>query len=265
LGPSQAARDLARALNIELGSYAQRNSSSAHRLDFFGTLPDWQDVNGTLREIDFLYKQQRRCQGVIVYTSYGGKLLGDTAYRPIWQKLQEHKALVLVHPSGLDVKLALVGGFLPQYAVDFLWSTTRAAIDLVVTGTMAASPDIDVILSHAGGAVPYVGTRALQSLLVPEVAAVAKVSVAQAQTDFARFYYDTALSASAAQLNGVMDFSSSSRLLFGTDYPFAPPALVEVVTGELTAFQSRDVRGANVSFDRLTRNGLALLEKHRQR
>ncbi|CAI7647147.1 unnamed protein product [Penicillium manginii] len=52
LGTGESARELCRKTNIYLASLADKYP---HKLDFFGTLPDWRDVNGTLDEIKFLY------------------------------------------------------------------------------------------------------------------------------------------------------------------------------------------------------------------
>jgi hypothetical protein len=48
---------------------------------------------------------------------------------------------------------------MPPYAVDFLLDTTRAAIGLLNSGTLARCRNLKVLLSHAGGMVPYVAYR----------------------------------------------------------------------------------------------------------
>jgi hypothetical protein len=59
-GTGEPARKLARALN-EYFANATSQARYNSRLGFFGNLPDWQDVNGTLRELDFLDHEQRLC------------------------------------------------------------------------------------------------------------------------------------------------------------------------------------------------------------
>lgn len=126
------------------------------KFDFFGVLPGWQDVDGTCAEIDFLFAEQKLCNGVGAYTSYGDKLPGHESFRPIWEKLQGYGALVFMHPTSLDLRPRYIGGFLPQPIVDYPLATTRAAVDLVFAGTMRSCPGVDVILSHAGGALPFI-------------------------------------------------------------------------------------------------------------
>ncbi|KAJ3542304.1 hypothetical protein NM208_g3401 [Fusarium decemcellulare] len=247
-GTGEAARKLARTLNENLGTYASKNKYKG-RIGFFGSLPDFQDVNGTLAELEYLYEKQKLCNGVIVFTSYGGKLLGHSDFSPIWAKLQEYQALVFLHPSVLDVEPHLIGPAIPQPIVDYPLATTRAATDLVMTGTFRACPDVDIILSHAGGAVPYVGSRAINALGIPSVAEMAKVNLAQAKKDFSRFYYDIALSTSAAQLDGLLDFASSEKILFGSDFPYAPQYGIDAVLLEYSKYVMTNSRGDKVAPD----------------
>lgn len=246
-----------------MGTYVS-SSKLKGRIGFFGVLPDFQDVNGTLEEIEYLYREQKLCNGVTVFTSYGGKLPGHADFAPIWVALQKYKALVFLHPSVLDVEPHLVGPAIPQPVIDYPLATTRAATDLVVTGTLRACPDIDIILSHAGGAVPYVGSRAINALGIPSIAAAAKVNIAQAKKDFSRFYYDIALSSSAAQLDGLLDFASSDKILFGSDFPYAPQYGIDAVLLEYNKYVATNSRGSKVAPSVLRQNSLKLLNKHAQ-
>ncbi|KAJ4111170.1 hypothetical protein NW760_006098 [Fusarium oxysporum] len=262
-GTGEAARKLARKLNNDLGTYA---STGKHRgkIGFFGALPDFQDVNGTLLELDYLYREQKLCNGVIVFTSYGGKLLGDSEFAPIWARLQKYKALVFLHPSVLDVEPRLIGPGIPQPIVDYPLATTRAATDLVMTGTIRACPDIDIVLSHAGGTIPFVGGRAIGALGIPTVAKQVKVNLVQAKEDFARFYYDIALSTSAAQLDGLLDFASPDKILFGSDFPYVPQYGIDAILLGYHNYVKTNSRGDKVAPEVLRRNSLKLLNKHAQ-
>lgn len=250
---------MARSINEYFGNETVTSS----RLGFFGALPDWRDVNGTLDEIDYLYQTQRLCNGVGVSSTYGNLLPGDPLFYPIWKRLNSYSALVLLHPASIPgIEPAFIARGLPQPIIDFPLATTRAAIDLVFTGTVATNPHIDIILSHAGGTLPYIGNRALGSLLVPEVAAVVNVSAAQARRDFRRFYHDLALSTSAAQLDGLLDFTDTSKILWGSDYPYAPEAAIDGVVLQYAAFVATNRRGGKLAPHILRKNAADLLGKH---
>ncbi|KAL1867363.1 hypothetical protein VTK73DRAFT_4210 [Phialemonium thermophilum] len=263
VGTGEAGRKLARSLNEKLAEYATQTEYKG-RIGFFGVLPDWQDVNGTLSELDFLYRQQKLCNGIAAYTNYGDRLLGDPLFVPIWERLQVYKSLVFVHPSVLDIKPRFIGPSIPQPIVDYPLATTRAAVDLVMTGTVRASPDVDIILSHAGGALPFVGSRAIKSLALPAVSGISKVSLLQARNDFARFYYDIALSTSAAQLDGLLDFTNPGHILFGSDFPYVPQLGIKAMTVEYAEYVATNPRGKEIQPETLTANSVRLLKKHAQ-
>ena len=92
-------------------------------------------------------------------------------------------------------------------------------------GTLERHPGIRLILSHAGGAVPYIAGRIALADQNPLVSAnVPRGAVASLR----RLYYDTALSATQFALPCLMQLADPTHVLFGTDYPFAP----EHVTSE---------------------------------
>jgi len=227
-------------------------------------LPDFEDVNGTLAEIQYLYEEQQLCVGVTIFTSYGGKLLGHPQFAPIWAMLNKHEALVFLHPSVLDVVPHFIGPGIPQPIVDYPLATTRAAVDLVMTGTIRANPNIDIILSHAGGTVPFIGGRAINALGIPDIAGLANVNILQAKTDFARFYYDIALSTTAAQLDGLLDFANADHILFGSDFPYVPQFGIDAVVASYAKYVATNARGSQIAPEVLRRNGLRLLNKHSQ-
>ncbi|KZL64186.1 amidohydrolase 2 [Colletotrichum incanum] len=263
-GPGEAGRKLVRTLNDYLADQI-KSPSSQNRLGFFGALPDWQDIQGTIEELDFLFEQQRLCFGVMVFTSYGGKLLGNQDFRPIWQRLQAYKALVFLHPTVLDVTPKLIASALPQPVLDYPLATTRTAVDLVMSGTLHTCPDVDVILSHAGGALPFLANRIEGCLQIPSVRGLIPVDYATAKADFARFYYDTALSTSPTQLNGLLDFADPSHILFGSDFPYCPESVIKAESRSYEEFVATSPRGSMIAPEALTRNAMALLRKHTQR
>lgn len=267
-GAGEEGRKLARELNVYLGDLSSKSEGPfAGKFGFFGVLPDWQDVEGTCAEIDFLFTEQRICTGVGMYTTYGGKLPGHPDFKPIWAKLQSYKGLVHLHPTNVDIKPRFIGGFLPQPIVDYPQDTTRAAVDLVVTGTVRACPDVDIILSHAGGTLPYIAARALGALDIPPIAAKAGMTQAQAVEDMARYYYDIALSSSAVQLDGLLSFvQDKSHILYGSDFPYAPMPSIMRVQQMYKGFLESSPRAeaSTLQPEALRGNALALLDKHSQ-
>lgn len=263
-GVGEEGRKLARELNTYLGELSSHTEGPfAGKFAFFGALPDFNDVEGTVAEIEHLFTEQKLASGVGIYSNYCGKLPGHSDFKPIWAKLQEHKALVHLHPTDSELKPGCIGGFLPQPIIDFPQNTTRAAVDLVVTGTLRACPDVDIILSHAGGTLPFLGARALGSLAIPPIAARAGVTHEQGIEDVGRFYYDIAVSTSPAQLDGLLHFvRDKSRILFGSDFPYAPMPSIMYGQKLYKQFLEASPKAEVLKPEALRANAVALLNKH---
>jgi 6-methylsalicylate decarboxylase len=98
---------------------------------------------------------------------------------------------VFIHP-GLPLIDGLPGVAAPL--VDYPFDTTRAAVQLVLEGVVDRYPHVRIILSHAGGFLPYASHRFAQLArhFRPDAA-----SPADMLAKFQRFYFDTALNAYA--------------------------------------------------------------------
>ncbi|KAB8264236.1 hypothetical protein BDV32DRAFT_135559 [Aspergillus pseudonomiae] len=257
MGTGKKARTLCRNVNDFLANLTQEAPT---HLEFFGALPDWRDVDGTLAEIDYIFKTQKAAVGVGMYTAYGDMLPGDPTFDPIWERLNMYKALVFMHPGVMDVKPAFVAGVLPQPIIDYPQQTTRAAVDLVLRGVRTRTQDVDLILSHAGGTLPYLSTRALGSLVVPQVSSAVNVTIPQVKAEFRRFYYDIALSTTETQLTGLLLNTDTSHVLYGSDYPYAPAvAIAEGKVSYLSFAHNHPELGPDI----LSKNAKDLLVKHR--
>ncbi|KAM3432861.1 hypothetical protein NHJ13734_006712 [Beauveria thailandica] len=239
LGPTEKGRRLARALNEEVWTVCQQRPG---RFGFFASLPDFNDIEGVISEIKSIFETEKKANGVVIMTSYGDKLVGDEAFRPIWDELDKYAALVFVHPGHIKITPEKIGGFLPQPVIDYPLATTRAAMSLLISGIMTECTRIEVILSHAGGTFPMLAERGLGSLIIPAIAEQSKVNVIQAKSASNRFWYDIALSTSEAQLKALLATAPSEQILYGSDFPSA--------------------EGSQIGPKNLNRNATILLRKH---
>ncbi|KAF2995304.1 hypothetical protein E8E14_004016 [Neopestalotiopsis sp. 37M] len=258
LGPTKEGRHLARALNDEVSAICGQRPG---RFGFFASLPDFNDVEGTISEIKHVFETEKKANGVVIMSSYGERLAGDDAFRPIWDELNKHSALVFLHPSHLQIKPEKIGNFLPQPAIDYPLATTRAAMSLLVSGIMTECTEIDVILSHAGGAFPMLAQRGIGCLASPAIAAHSKVNMLQAKLAADRFWYDLALSTGEAQLKALLATAPSSNIIYGSDFPYAPKL---GIYGGLLQYSNfiRSAEGKKIGPQQLNANATRLLQKH---
>ena len=208
-----AAADLARRVN-EYG--AALVGQHPDRFGHFATLP-MPDVTAAAAEaahaLDVL-----RADGVVLLANNRGTYLGADGQDALFAALDERHAVAFVHPAELPAPE--VPG-LPPFATDFLLDTTRAAYLLVRNGIVRRYPNIRFVLSHAGGFVPYAAHRMAMAMT-----ADTGRSPRDILTDLRGFYFDTALSASPAALPSLLAFARPDHILFGSDWPFAPPPAV---------------------------------------
>ena len=69
---------------------------------------------------------------------------------------------------------------------------------------------------------------------------------AEILASFQRFYFDTALSSGPAALLSLKAFAGSGRILFGSDFPYAPAGIGASFTAKLDAYDglTADEHGA---------------------
>jgi aminocarboxymuconate-semialdehyde decarboxylase len=222
---SSGRREMARRVNeYTAGLVAKRPDRFGH----FATLP-LPDIDGALLELEHALATLQ-ADGVILLANYSGKYLGEAAFEPVWAELDRRQAVVYVHPGQppLPTAAGLAGPL-----VDYPFDTTRTAVQLVLNGIMDRYPGAHIILSHAGGFVPYASHRFAELAHVFRLDAADPADILKS---FQRFYFDTALSSGPAALPSLVAFAREDRVLFGTDYPFAPADVVASFTGKLDAY-----------------------------
>ncbi|MBN3815764.1 amidohydrolase [Paraburkholderia sp. Se-20369] len=159
-----------------------------------------------------------KADGVVLLGSTSGRFLGAPEFDELMAELDRRRAIVFVHPNLHRTSEELDLGA-PGFLLEFLCDTTRAALNLILTGTLERFPNIRWILAHAGGFLPYVAWRLSLANLMPEWASKAPAGVL---TYIRRFYFDTALSPADYPQAALRELVPPSQILFGSDFPFAP-------------------------------------------
>ncbi|MET7991053.1 amidohydrolase family protein [Amycolatopsis sp. NPDC005232] len=210
-GDDAEARTLARAVNEYCAELVKERPD---RFGHFASIP-LPDVDGAVADavhaLDTL-----RADGVVLMSNVDGRYLGDPDFAPLWAELDRRRAVVFVHPA--QPPMPLLAGT-PAPLADYVFDTTRAALNLVLTGMLGRFPNVRVILSHGGGFLPYAAYRfsGLTSTVVDTTRDADDVI-----RELKRFYFDTALSASPSALPALPEFAEPGHVLYGSDWPFAP-------------------------------------------
>lgn len=159
-----------------------------------------------------------KAEGIVLLGSTDGAFLGDPRFDELMSELDRRKTVVLVHPNMHETS-ENIGLQTPGFLIEFLCDTTRAAVNLILSGTMERYPGISWILSHSGGFLPFVAWRVSLANALPEYQHSAPQGV---MTYIRRFYFDTALSPSQFSMAALKELVEPSHILFGSDFPFAP-------------------------------------------
>jgi len=205
-------REMARRINEYTADLV---ADRPDRFGSFATLP-LPDVGGAIEELGYALGTLH-ADGIVLMASYAGKYLGDPAFEPLWAELDRRHAIVFEHPGDTPGQPPLppAAGVAPPMT-DFPFQTTRTGVQLVLNGILDRYPAVRIILSHAGGFLPYAALRFAELARVFQPGAPSPDAIL---ASLRRFYFDTALSSGPA-LPTLKAFAGAGHILFGTDSPY---------------------------------------------
>ena len=200
---------MARAVNDAFGREVRRRAHFAA----LATLP-LNDPAESVRELERAMKELG-LPGAMVFSNVNGTPLASPAFAPLWQKADELKAVIYIHPAHPHHVEAMEEFWLTAL-VGFLFDTTLAAAHLVFAGVPERHPQISWVLTHMGGALPYLAERCDRGY---EAFADCRVNINKPPTDyFKQFYYDT-VNFNPDAIEFAIKFAGAEHILAGSDYP----------------------------------------------
>src|SRR5258705_5492293 len=172
-------------------------------------------------------------RGAMIGSNVKGKNLDEPALEPLWAAAAELGVFLLIHP----VTVAGADRLRSYYLANLIGNpldTTIAAACLVFGGVLERHPQLNVLLVHGCGFVPYQAGRWAHGWKVrPEPQGNVK---RWPGPWIDRFYYDTILHAQP-QLEFLVASVGASRVMLGSDYPY------DMGTGECV----RQVKALSIS------------------
>lgn len=161
----------------------------------------------------------RGIRGAYLPTSFAGRELSDPSLFPVYERCEALGLPVLLHPDQAQAAVG-VGRLKPYYLANLLgnpFDTAIAASHLVFGGVLDRYPRLNVVLPHAGGAVPYLAGRLQHGQAVrPETKGLAQRPFMEY---LRRFHYDT-ITHSPELLRFLVDLVGVDRVMLGSDYCF---------------------------------------------
>ncbi|WP_127359305.1 amidohydrolase family protein [Actinacidiphila soli] len=142
--------------------------------------------------------------------------LDDARLRPVLAAAAELSVPLVVHPYYVGAAPGMLDDFYLTNLQGNPWQTAVCASRLILSGTLDALPDLDVVLVHGGGHLPYqLGRLDHGHKVRPEAKGCAEPPSRYAR----RFHYDT-LTHSPAATAWLIEQVGADRLVLGTDTPF---------------------------------------------
>ncbi len=219
--PVEVGETLARVVNDETAEICRD-----HPDHFMGlaTLP-FVDPDRTVRELE-------RCidelgfRGACIGTNINGIPLDNQRLYPFYERISDYDLPIHIHPrtprdkeTYKDYRLGPMIGFEMELCV--------AVVRLIMGGVLEKYPKLKFIVSHLGGAIPYLAER-IQNCYEAYPECQENIS-GPARDYLKRFYYDT-VSFFEPALMCAYSFVGADHLILGSDYPHVIGDIREAIT-----------------------------------
>jgi aminocarboxymuconate-semialdehyde decarboxylase len=159
--------------------------------------------------------EQLGMRGAMLFSNVNGVALADPRYEPLYAAADELGAVLHIHPTA-PVGVEAMTDYWLMPLVGFLFDTTLAAAKLVFSGVPERYPRISWVLSHLGGAIPYLAERLDRGF---HAFKECRATIGRPPSEYLkRFYYDTVNFDSGA-LRLAIGFAGADHILAGSDYP----------------------------------------------
>jgi len=203
-----------RAAKESNDSMAEAQRKYPDRIRWFTSLP-WEYPQAAISELT------RSCEkgaiGVMVLANVSGRSLTDPMFAPIWAEIDRRALPVLVHPTdppGVD--LMDMTKFDLSWSVGFMFDTTLAITRMMFEGFFDQYPNLKIIASHGGGALPYLVGRFEKG---DEVEIPSRRRMKRKPTDYLRHIYYDSITYDLGALKHLISVVGADRVMFGTDWP----------------------------------------------
>jgi len=159
--------------------------------------------------------EQLRFPGAMVFSNINGAALSDQRFWKVYEIANEMGAVFHIHPTNpVGVEAMLDYWLMPL--VGFLMDTTLAAASLVFSGVTERFPRIRWVLSHLGGAIPYLVERLDRGY---EAFADCRKNIPRPPSTYLKqFYFDT-VNFDPRAIELAIAFAGADHILAGSDYP----------------------------------------------
>ena len=191
--------------------------------------------------------EELRMPGAMLFSNVNGVALADQRFWPLYEIADASGAVLHVHPTS-PVGVEAMTKYWLMPLVGFLMDTTLAAAHLVFSGVPDRFPRIKWVLSHLGGAIPYLAERLDRGY---HAFAECRADIKRPPSEYLRtWYYDT-VNFDRRALELAIAFAGAGHILAGSDYPHQigsiPSMLGAIRQLSLSDAERADILGGNAA------------------
>lgn len=203
-----------RAAQVVNDDMARAQKEYPDRIRWMVSLP-WEHKELALAELE------RGCAngavGVMVLANINGRSLTDPGFADIWRAIDQRGLPVLVHPTtppgyeDMDIRVHNLTG-----SIGFMFDTSLAVSRMIFDGFFDSFPDVKIIASHAGGALPYLVGRLDRCF---EMDPGRRTKISRPPSEYLRRIYYDAVTYRQESLQMCIDVGGPENVMYGSDYP----------------------------------------------
>jgi len=160
-------------------------------------------------------------KGAIMGTSVNGKVLDSPEFQPIFAMMDKLRLVVFMHSTPGATNAAL-DDYTLRVLVGYPFEMSLAVSRLIFAGVLERHPNINLVLSHGGGTLPFLKGRLNRGYHAPhyEYNPDCHAHITKPPGDyFQQIFFDTCV-LSPQSLRFLVQVVGVDRVVFGSDFPF---------------------------------------------
>ena len=193
------------------------------RFKFCAALP-LPDVDAAIREAIYAL-DTLGADGVKLATNSRGQYLGDEELDSLMEVLNERHAVIIIHPHRPTPYPERIIATTPLAMYEYPAETTRAVVNMLSRNVLVRYPNLKVVVPHCGSFLPLALPR-MKSIL-PAMVAQGYMQPIDWKGNLSRLYFDLAGNPTAEVLRSLLTITTPDHILYGSDYPYLPDAVLK--------------------------------------
>jgi aminocarboxymuconate-semialdehyde decarboxylase len=131
---------------------------------------------------------------------------------PFYDRVEEVGIALFLHPTDAVFADLLAGhNRILHNSIGRIMEVSVAASRLVVSGVMERHPNLKIVMSHTGGALPYQSGKLDHN--------VKRTTLRESATTYLKRMYTDTVSSHMAGIKFAIEFYGADHVMYGTDYP----------------------------------------------